>query len=558
METILNESLLKVDVSSDVATNKLSLFYNNIIFGTGFNDNINTTFLNDVVIALEGNDRITGSFGNDTFVGGGGKDIADYSSLTQAVTLEARGIVNKGFFGTDQLVEIETVVGALGQANAIDASTDSSKTTSLNVNLAHQSLIVNGVTGLGTLKFNVQNFVNVTGTSQDDTIIGDNKNNILDGRAGNDTVFGLGGNDIVRGGIGNDVIGGGNKSNLFISKFTDGNDTVEGGSGNDSLIGGTGKDILDGGSGFDTADYSTLGRAITLEAAGIVNKGSAGTDQILNIQKIIAATGRANAIDGSTGKSTTTSFDINLAKESLVVNGIPGLGTLKFQVQNFVDVTGTSQADSIIGNNQNNILEGGRGNDKISGNGGKDTLIGVDSESFNPGRYEVDILTGGADADKFVLGDAKNAYYKGGGGFFGLNDYAFITDFESGEDKLQLNKSQSYIFGRNFIAVSNFFNPLPLPYKTTSDVTLADSSDAILTGGNISISNDLNSFMVDDTVDQIINNNVLTDKLSFGAQIEVSEVAQNSLESSLLRPIPSFDIVAMFGDNYSSSDIHFV
>ncbi|MBV6627222.1 MAG: calcium-binding protein [Rivularia sp. (in: Bacteria)] len=546
MKTIIDESQLKSYVPSSLYTQNLSLFYN-IIIGTPFNDYIPTTFLNDFVVALGGDDRILGSFGNDIIVGGTGKDTADYSNLGQAVTLEAAGVVNKGFFGRDRLYEIETIIGAKGQANAIDGSTGKSTTTSFDINLAKQSLIVNGVPGLGTLKFQVQNFVNVIGTSQSDSIIGDNNNNLLDGRGGNDRVFGLGGNDTVRGGAGNDVIGGGNKGNIFISLFSDGNDIVEGGSGNDSLIGGTGKDVLDGGSGFDTADYSHLGRAITLEAAGVVNKGFAGTDQILNIEKIIGAKGRANAIDGSTGQSTTTSFNINLAKESLVVNGIPGIGAAKFQVQNFVDVTGTSQADSIIGNSKNNILEGGTGNDNIFGLAGKDTLIGVDSKSFKPGRYEVDILTGGADADKFVLGDEKNAYYTGGGGFFGLNDFAFISDFERGEDKLQLNKSQSYIFGRNFIAVSNYFKPLPLPYEA--------ASDELLVGGKTLVNNDFGYSEVDSAVDDIIQNNGISSISSFDAS---TTVAKTSLESSLFIPFPSFDIVAVVADSYSYSDIHFV
>ncbi len=552
MQTILNQPQLQSYIPSNVSgvsAQNLSFFYN-IIIGTPFNDFIPTTFLNDFVVALGGNDTILGSFGNDIFVGGDGKDTADYSNLGQAITLEAAGVVNKGFFGIDQLYEIETIIGAKGQANAIDGSTGMSTTTSLNVNLAQQSLFVNGVPGLGTLKFQVQNFVNVTGTSQGDTIIGDNNNNVLDGRGGNDTIFGLGGNDTVLGGAGNDVIGGGSKGNIFISKLTDGNDILQGGSGNDSLIGGTGNDLLDGGTGFDTADYSHLYQAITLEAAGVINKGFAGTDQILNIEKIIGSTGKANAIDGSTGTSTTTSFDVNLAKQSLVVNGVPGLGALKFQVQNFVNVTGTSQADSIIGNNQSNILEGGRGNDTISGLGGKDTLIGVDSKSFSPGRYEVDILTGGADADKFVVGDAKNAYYTGGGGFFGLNDFAFITDFETGEDKLQLNKSQSYIFGQNFIAVSNFFKPYPLPYEM--------ASDDVLSGGKALLSDDLDSSsMADSAVADIINNNGAYDTFSLGA--ETKQVAENSLESSsLFIPFPSFDIIAIVADNYSYNDIHFV
>lgn len=561
MKTIL-ESEVQSYIPLYAPTTDL-LFFNNLIFGTPFKDSISTTFFNDIVIALGGDDEIFASFGNDIFVGGTGKDTANYSKLNQAITLEAGGIVNKGYFGTDQLYEIETIIGAEGKANVIDGSTGKSSTTSFNVNLAKESLVVNGIPGLGKLEFEVKNFVNVIGTSQDDEIFGDNNNNILDGGAGNDSVFGLGGDDTVRGGTGDDVIGGGNNKNtIFISRFSDGNDSLEGGSGDDTLIGGTGNDTLDGGTGFDTADYSHLGRAITLEASGVVNKGFGSSDQMGSIEKIIGATGRANAIDGSTGKSSTTSFDINLEKESLVVNGIPGLGSLKFQVQNFVNVTGTSQSDKIIGNSKNNIIEGGKGNDNISGNAGKDTLIGVDSESFNPGRNEIDILSGGADADTFVLGDEKSVYYKGGSGFFGLNDFAFLSDFETGEDKLQLKKSGSYIFGRNFIAVSNFFKPypLPLPYETPGDRVLVNDDALIANNLNLSAADiavdDFNLSAADTAVDAIIENNgVFNTTLSLGAETQTLE---NSFESSLLIPFPSFDIVAIVADNYSFSDIEFV
>ena len=714
MATPTIDELVTYTPSNISAQNLLSSY--NIIVGTQFNDFLNTTFFDDLVIALDGNDRIFASFGNDIFVGGNGFDTADYSSLGQAITLEAGGFVDKGFFGTDRLFEIESVVGAIGQANVIDGSTGTSTTTSLNVNLAKESLIVNGVPGLGTLKFNVQNFVNVIGTEQGDIIFGDNNNNFLDGRGGNDIVFGLGGNDVVLGGAGNDVIGGGNKGNIFSSSLTDGNDFVSGGSGNDVLIGGTGFDILDGGTGFDTADYSHLGQAITLEAVGVVNKGffqdqifniekiigatgkanaidgSTGTssttslnvnlaqdslivngipglgsvgfqvenfvnvtgtsqadsiignnknnildgaggndtvfglggndvvlggagndvigggskgntlsssliftdgndfvsggsgndvliggtgfdildggtgfdiadyshlgqaitleavgivnkgffqDQIFNIEKIIGATGKSNAIDGSTGTSSTTSLNVNLDQESLIVNGIPGLGSASFQVKNFVNVTGTSQADNIIGNNKNNILEGGKGNDSLSGLAGKDTLIGVDPSSVKPGIFEVDILIGGADADKFVVGDTNNPYYVGGGGFVGLNDFAFITDFQSGEDRIQLNQSQSYIFGQNFIAVNNS------PYSLTDEKA---SGDLLTAGGASEIS--MVDMDIDSTVNDIIGSNGVYNGSSIGTE--------TSLESSAFISSPSFDIVAIVADNYSIADIDFV
>lgn len=52
----------------------------------------------------------------------------------------------------------------------------------------------------------------------------------------------------------------------------------------------------------------------------------AGTDQILNIETIVGAVGFDNAIDGSTGISGVTFFDIDLSAKRLTVRDIPGLG----------------------------------------------------------------------------------------------------------------------------------------------------------------------------------------------------------------------------------------
>jgi len=491
----------------------------NTIIGTPFNDLLVGTAVDDLIIALQGNDQIIGSFGNDLIVGDTGIDTVDYSELGQAVTLQATGIVQKGRAGTDTLNGIETIIGAKGQANTIDTSTTTGSTTSVSVNLSANSLIVNGVPTIGTLNFTVQRFVNVIGTTQNDSIIGDDNNNLLIGGQGNDEIFGFNGNDTVQGGAGDDVIGGGSRNNLATSRLGDGNDIVQGEGGNDVLIGGTGNDTLDGGTDLDTADYSNLGTAIALQATGIVNKGVAGIDQILNIETIIGATRQANTIDGSTGTSTTTSFNVNLSTNSLIVNGVPVLGTLNFNVQNFVNVTGTSQADTIVGNNQSNLLIGGRGNDQISGLGGKDTIIGVDPNSLQPGINEVDTLTGGADPDKFVLGDAKNPYYVGGGGFAGLNDFALITDFQTGQDQIQLKKLDGYIFGSNYIAIASPF--------------LLDSSKAF------------DDSLLVATANQIVKGNSVYDASS-----------QSDLTSSSI--FARFDIISIFSTSYSVSDIHFV
>ena len=101
----------------------------------------------------------------------------------------------------------------------------------------------------------------------------------------------------------------------------------------------------------------------------------------------------------------------------------------------------------IQGESQSNITtettsSPGAGNDKLTGNGGNDTLTGGagddilnGTDEIVAGYYEKDILTGGDGADKFILGDANQAYYATAG----HQDYAVIKDFDSTVDFLQLH-----------------------------------------------------------------------------------------------------------------------
>jgi RTX calcium-binding nonapeptide repeat (4 copies) len=221
---------------------------------------------------------------------------------------------------------------------------------------------------------------------------------------------------------------------------TNGDDDIFGKAGDDTIFGTIGNDVIDGGTGFDTVDYSGVAAPITLLPQGAFGAGS-NVGQLRSIERIIGAAGQPNTIDGSKG-SGAASFDINLAANRLTVNNIPGLPPLNFTVENFVNVIGTSNADTIIGSSANNLLTGGAGNDTLSGGGGADTLIGTDAIARGVG--ERDILTGGAGVDRFTLGDKSGSYYKGQGN----NDFARITDFSFGE-QIQLGSGDTYRIQRN-------------------------------------------------------------------------------------------------------------
>ena len=293
----------------------------------------------------------------------------------------------------------------------------------------------------------------IIGTNQGDELAGTSKADIILGLAGDDFLAGFGGNDIIVGGDGNDTIFG-NSGNDVIAG-SNGNDKQSGDSGNDRIIGGAGDDLLDGGEGTDIADYRALGQAITLERAGAINKGSLGTDQILGIERIIGASGKSNAIDGSTGTSGVTSFNVDLQANRLRVNNIPVLGDVTFTVENFVNVTGTTQADYIAGNTKNNRLRGGGSNDRLFGKNGNDDLFGDSGNDSLDGGSGNDYLNGGSGRDTLVGGSGRDTLVGGSDGdLFKLsfNDLFIdrIVDFNFREgDRISLS-----FFGSGYENVS--------------------------------------------------------------------------------------------------------
>ncbi|MCR6499484.1 hypothetical protein MUO32_10605 [Shinella sp. CPCC 101442] len=216
--------------------------------------------------------------------------------------------------------------------------------------------------GSTTVSFDLQ----ITNSTLDDIIQGDDGNNTLLGTDGADHIKGLDGNDKLIGGKGADRLNGGegrdtasysnatagviaslvNPSsntgdaagdvyvsieNLTGSAFADkliGNssaNTLNGGKGNDTLTGRGGADSLIGGSGVDTASYSNATKAITASLA--------------------KPSGNTRDADGDTYSS----------------------------IEN---LTGSNFSDKLTGNSSANTLNGGKGNDTLTGGGGADKLIG--------------------------------------------------------------------------------------------------------------------------------------------------------------------------------------
>ena len=89
---------------------------------------------------------------------------------------------------------------------------------------------------------------NATSGAGNDTLTGNNVNNVLRANAGNDILTGNLGNDTLYGGLGDD--------------------TLSGGGGNDVLYGEGGSNVLDGGAGNDTYYLTGVTNVVLEEADG--------------------------------------------------------------------------------------------------------------------------------------------------------------------------------------------------------------------------------------------------------------------------------------------------
>ncbi|MCC5614834.1 pre-peptidase C-terminal domain-containing protein [Nostoc sp. CHAB 5836] len=247
----------------------------------------------------------------------------------------------------------------------------------------------------------------INGTSENDSIVGWASGGNANSPSGDDILNGLAGNDTLAGGTGNDSLIG-----------EDGNDRLDGGTGTDTLNGGAGDDIY-----------------IVDTAADIIREAlNSGTDIV----------------------RSPVNYTLSLNVENLTLTGISAINGTGNGINNFLfgnadnnilnDGGGNDTIDGNFGNDQlnsgdgNDSLQGGPGNDQLNAGPGDDILIGAwPGSPLPPGLGETDNLTGGAGADKFILGNAVNVFYDDNNSTNpGFVDLATITDFNSTQDRIEL------------------------------------------------------------------------------------------------------------------------
>lgn len=205
--------------------------------------------------------------------------------------------------------------------------------------------------------------------------------------------------------------------------------------GNDLAAPGRGADYIDGGAGVDTVSYYFFSVPVNIDLEKGTVKGMLGTDTLIGIEGVfgskstdtIVGNNANNFITGANGNDTiygslgndtlngngTNSVDavadvINYGKLTVGVkvdlnlNQAQKIGLNKSdQLSNFEYVYGSRFNDTLIGDSKNNLLVGSDGKDFLTGGDGDDSLVGYSISDY--GLQEIDTLTGGAGADKFIL-----------------------------------------------------------------------------------------------------------------------------------------------------------
>lgn len=258
----------------------------NWLFGHEGNNEIEGGGGDDLVVGESGNDKIKGDKGNDTVWGDAGNDTLDGGDGDDEIW---------GGLGADD------IKGGKG----VDIIDYSDASGGVNINLA-------AGTGSGSDAEGdkISEVENVWGSDYNDTLIGDDQDNVLygewnwnyDGKVGNaddDTISGGDGDDQLFGSDGDDLLDGGADE-----------DTLSGGMGEDTLNGGGDDDFLYGGSGKDLFEHTEKGDDIigdfNLSEDLLLIKSSYGIDTQDDLDEVLSNNRDGDAeIDLGRGDSIT-------------------------------------------------------------------------------------------------------------------------------------------------------------------------------------------------------------------------------------------------------------
>ena len=468
---------------------------NDLMYGRGGNDILSGGAGDDALVGGVGNDILRGGSGDDILIGGTGDDTLDGGEGNTTYLFGLGDGKDKIFLGGNgnkrihfkdgitpddiTLVPSENhlYINIGGGNDQIELSLYFSSDL-INTDLIEFEFSDGAIWDSSTIKQ-----VLMTGSNNDDRLLGQDTDDVIDGLQGNDDISGEAGNDTITGGEGADVLNGdeGNDQ-LFGGEGADyiygnnGDDTVIGGIGNDRLFGGAGKNTFifnlgDGqdvirkdGVSFSDDNFDTLRFGEGISPNDLSFKASRhalliyinGTNDQLHLSRYggFYPLDKIEFFDGTSwdkerivqALTTGTLNDDFLRGNELdnVINGLSGNDMIGGGEGNDTIAGGTGN-DEIDGDGGNDVISGDAGNDEIDGGNGNDTIAGGTGNDVISGDYGNDTITGGEgddslrgdDGDDILIGGQGNDTFGDGWGNLGNDIYRFSLG--DGQDKITDN-----------------------------------------------------------------------------------------------------------------------
>ncbi len=326
----------------------------------------------------KGNDTLTGGDGADVFVYSAGKDvITNYaegdkisigSSITSVSVKSSKSAADVIFkVGSNTL----TVKDGGGKKITVNDSTyiyesgkiyDEDK-TAVTLTAAFKGTLDSGVvTADGST---VASALNITGNTENNSIIGGTKNDTLNGGAGNDT--------------------------------------LTGGKGNDTFVFSGGNDVI---TDYEAADKISLTSAITntsVDEGDVIFETANGKLTVTGGEgkKITTVVNKKSAVqiyyDGLTYNEKQTAVTLDSGYSANYTETVSSVVSIDGSSADSIQITGNAKNNLIIGSDDGNTLWGGKGNDTLTGGDGADVFI------YSAGK---DVITNYAEEDKISIGGA--------------------------------------------------------------------------------------------------------------------------------------------------------
>ena len=371
------------------------------IYGLAGNDTLSGRGGNDELDGGSGNDTLNGGAGADKLVGGDGSDTASWAGSNAGVTARLHSPDPRGGHAQGDTFGGTTTFSYRDKGNKVTVT--------------------------------LPDIENLTGSSHNDVLAGDQRANRISGGAGDDilyggpggdttnkdTMYGDAGNDKVYGGRGDDSLYGGSGNDRLYGGPDD--DNLYGGSGSDRLAGGDDDDVLDGGTGDDIleggpgADIFRFSRGDGDDDIADFNTSRRDGDRIdlSDFREIDSMDDLSIKQRGSHTRIDLDEYDggeiwlLDIDKEDLDDDDFIFYGDDRTSGRDDDDdddddrgggggggrtdpppLTGPAGDDILYGSSGANSLNGGKGDDVLYGGSGDDTLKGgpgVDSYEGGPG-----------------------------------------------------------------------------------------------------------------------------------------------------------------------------